>query len=161
VIPRDHTLIHLEDELPGAQTWAERHGDPLLWVPEALEVRVALTQPETKELFFLRGHFDDYREIAPAWTFTDAVWTAPPRQQLFPRPAPPLSGGVSVFHPQPVICAPFNRLAYRQQNGPHNDWGGPANWLTAGRPNEVKAHYLGDMLSVMHQHFVVTRGRMA
>lgn len=161
MIPRDHTLIYIEEELLGAEAWAERHAVRLLWVPESLEVRATLTQPETKDLFFLRGRFDDYREIAPAWSFTDAEWTGAPRPQLFPRPAPPPNGGASIFHTQPVICAPFNRLAYKQHQGPHVDWGGPAGWLTAGRPNEVRAHYLGDMLSVMHQHFVVTRGRMA
>ena len=159
--PRNHTLIYLDEELPGAKAWAERHAVSLLWVPESLEIRLTLIQPETNDRFFLRGRFDDYRELAPVWTFMDAEWSDGTRQQLFPRPAPPPSGGASIFHTQPVICAPFNRLAYKQHNGPHNDWGGPAGWLTAGAPNEVRAHFVGDMLSVIHQHFVVTRGRMA
>lgn len=160
MIPREHTLIHLEDELPGARCWAERHDVPFLWVPESLEVRATFVQPETNEVFYLRGRFDNYREIAPAWTFTDAAWTAEPRQQLFPRPGQ-TPYGASVFHGNPVICVPFNRLAYKEHRGPHDDWGGPANWLTAGRPNEVKAHYLGDMLGVIYQHFLFSRGRMA
>jgi hypothetical protein len=160
VIPREHTLIHVDEELPGARASAARHGVSLVWAPEGLQVRAVLTQPETNELFFLRGIFDDYREIAPAWTFTDETWTASPSTFLFPRAGTLPNGGSSIFHPTAVICAPFNRLAYAQHAGPHNDWGGPASWLTAGQPDQVKAHYLGDMLSVVYQHFVVTRGRM-
>jgi hypothetical protein len=159
VLSHEDTLILLEDELPGAQAWASRYGVPLLWVPEGLEVRATFTQSETNDLFYLRGSFDDYRGLAPAWTFTDAAWIAEPRPQLFPRPAT-TPYGASVFHGNAVICAPFNRLAYAKHHGPHKDWGGPTSWLTAGRPNEVKAHYLGDMLSVIHQHFRFSRGRM-
>lgn len=161
MISQEHSLIHLDDELPGAQAWAGRHGVLLTWKPEELELRAIFVQPETNESFFLRGEFGNYRAIAPAWTFTDAAWSAAPVQHLFPRPATPPSGGASVFHSKPVICAPFNRLAYKEHEGPHQDWDGPANWLTAGQPNEVKAHHLGDMLAVIHQHFVFTRGRMA
>jgi hypothetical protein len=160
VVSREHTLILLEDELSGAQAWATHHDVPLLWVPEVLEMRATFTQPETKDLFYLRGRVDDYREIPPAWTFTDATWAAEPCAQLFPRPAQ-TPYGTSVFLNQPVICAPFNRLAYKEHEGPHQDWAGPVNWLTAGQPNEVKALFLGDMLSVIHQHFFCTRGRMA
>ena len=161
MISREHTLIYLEEEFAAAEVWGMRHNVPLALAAASLEVRVTLTQPETGEVFFLRGQLDDYREIPPAWTFTDAGWQAPPTQRLFPKAATPATGGASMFHTQPVICAPFNRLAYKEHAGPHDNWGGPASWLTAGAPNEVRAHHLGDMLSVMHQHFVVTRGRMA
>lgn len=161
MIPRNHTLIYIEEELLGAQAWAERHHVPLLWAEEGLELRATLTQPETQEMFYLLGRFDDYREVAPSWTFTDSEWTAAPRQQHFPRPGHLPAGGASVFHTQPVICAPFNRLAYKEHQGPHQDWGGPANWLTAGQPNEVKAYFIGDMLAVIQRHFAVSRGRMA
>lgn len=160
MIPREHTRITVEDEMSGAQAWAQRHGVPLVWDPDILEVRATLIQPESAAAFYLRGRFDDYREIAPAWTFTDAEWAAEPQRQFFPRPAPLPTGGSSMFHTQPVICAPFNRLAYKQHNGPHDNWGGPANWLTAGAASEVRAQQLGDMLSVVYRHFLVTRGRM-
>lgn len=160
MVSGEDTIILLDDELPGAQAWAKRCRTPLVWVPEGLEIRVTLTQPDSGELFYLRGRFDNYRAVAPAWVFTDAEWTAEPGPQFFPRPAPTPLGAPSVFHAQPVICAPFNRLAYKEHNGPHPDWGGPAQWLTAGVAGQVTAHYLGDMVSVIYQHFVVTRGRM-
>jgi hypothetical protein len=120
---------------------------------------VTLTQLETGDLFYLRGRFDDYREIPPAWAFTDFGWRADPQHAVFPKPISSPYGS-SVFHTQPVICAPFNRLAYKVHDGPHSDWGGPANWLNAGQVHEVRARCLGDMLSVMYQHFRFTRGRM-
>ena len=163
MIPREHTLIHVESELVGARAWAERHRVPLEWLPDGLELRATLSQPETGDEYFLRARVGDYRELPPAWSFTDSNWKADPIQTLFPRPNTVTSGGASIFHTQPVICAPFNRLAYKFEGvqGPHGDWGGPANWLAAGKPNEVRADSLGDMLSVIYQHFLVTRGRMA
>ena len=155
-----HSLIHIEEELPGAKAWAARHDLPMDWLPDSLVVRVTLAQRETKEEFYLQGKFDNYRAIAPAWTFTDRLWTAEPAVNLFPRPAAMPGGKSSIFHTKPAICAPFNRLAYSVFKGPHSDWGGPENWLTAGQPNEVKAFFIGDMLSVIYQHFSVTAGRM-
>jgi hypothetical protein len=159
VVPRETTVIILEDEFSGAEAWAGRHGVPLAWLPESLEVRVTLTQPVTNERFYLRGRFDDYREQAPAWTFTDATWSAEPRLQLFPRPGQ-TPYGASILHSKPVICAPFNRLAYSEHKGPHDNWGGPTNWLTAAQPHEVRAQHFGDMLHVIFRDFVYSRGRM-
>jgi len=163
VIPREHTLIHVESELDGARAWADRQRVLLGWLADILEVRVTMSQPETGDQYFLRGKVDDYRELPPAWSFTDGKWKADPIKSFFPRPNALPGGGASIFHPQPVICAPFNRLAYKFEGvqGPHGDWGGPANWLAAGKPNEVRAEKLGDMLSVIYQHFLMTRGRMA
>lgn len=163
MIRREHTIIHVENELAGARGWAERHRVPLQWLPDALELRITLSQPESDDLYYLRARVDDYRELPPAWTFTDTEWKSEPRKEFFPRPQSLPLGRASIFHPQPVICAPFNRLAYKFDHvqGPHADWGGPATWLAAGQPNEVKAHYLADMLSVIQQHLAFSRGRMA
>jgi len=160
VIPQADTIIYVDEELPGAKAWAKRHEVPLEWLPEQLELRATLTQPDTNDLYFLRARFDNYREIAPEWVFTDAMWTADPRQNLFPKPESLPNGKSSMIHAQPVICAPFNRLAYKVLKGPHQDWGGPASWLTAGGPDDVKAYCVGDMLSAIHRHFSVTRKRM-
>lgn len=159
MVSRQTTVLIVEEELAGAQAWSERRAVPLTWVPELLEVRATFAQPGTGELFYLRGRFDDYRVLPPAWTFTDAAWSAEPAPQLFPRP---MSGpyGASMFHGNAVICAPFNRLAYVEHKGPHSDWGGPASWLTAGAADQVKAHVLGDMLHLILRDMVHSSGRM-
>lgn len=159
MVAAETTILIVNGELAGAQAWAGRHSVPLTWVPERLWLLAQLVQPETNETFYLRAQVDDYRVVAPAWTFTDAAWSAEPTPYLFPRPGHTPYGS-SLFHPSAVICAPFNRLAYAEYRGPHGDWGGPASWLTAGRSTEVKAHYLGDMLQLINRDFVYSRGRL-
>lgn len=155
------TLLFLEDELPGARTWAERHRVPLVWIPNDLEVRATVTHPETKEPFYLRGRFDGYKELPPIWTFTDKEWAAPPTFALFPKVENSPFGATMFIAANggPVICAPFNRLAYHAHGGPHSDWS-LAGWLAAGQANQVKAYYLGDMLQIIYRDVMLSRGRM-
>ena len=162
MIPPETTQLILQHEMAGASKWAERHSVPLQWRPERLEVRAILKQPETDELFYLRGVFDDYRRLPPAWTFTSDEESTEAAMHFAPRVDKPPFGS-SLFikkNNRPVICAPFNRLAYAEHNGPHANWRGAANWLTAGQPNRAKAHYLGDMLQVIYRDFCFSRGRM-
>lgn len=161
MIPIEDTIIIVEDELRGARPWAGRCNVPLAWLLHRLELRVTFTQPETKELFFLRGRFDDYKAIAPALTFSDATWEATGRTLDFPKVITPphgspmfIAGGNGA-----VICVPFNRLAYAQHGGPHSDWGGPTNWLNAGGAY-VRAETIADMLQAIRRDFLHTRGRM-
>lgn len=158
---RGDTLIYMEDELPAAHAWAERRGSPLVWVPEDLELRVTMTQPETGELFYLRGRVDEYRELPPTWTFTDAKWIAAPSPPLFPKISnTPYGSPLFITSTQgPVICAPFNRLAYSAYGGPHGEWT-LAAWLAAGQVGQVRADCIGDMLSIISRDFMLSRGRM-
>jgi hypothetical protein len=162
VIPAAHTLIVVDSELEGAASWAARHGAKIEWLPEALELRVTLLQPETSTRFFLRGRFRDYRALPPEWTFTDEKWGATGRPGDFPKGVRSSFGAtIFIMHKESgVICAPFNRLAYTDHAGPHGNWGGPANWLNAG-PSQVHADTIGDMLQAVHRDFLLTRERMA
>lgn len=159
---REDSLLYLEDELPGARAWAERRDAPLTWVPDLLELRVALSQPETRDLFYLQGRFDGYRELPPTWSFTDVAWTAPASLSLFPKvSSTPYGSPLFIMATSgPVICAPFNRLAYAVHGGPHGDWT-LAAWLAAGQAGQVRADCIGDMLSIIHRDFMLSRGRMA
>lgn len=162
MVPREHTILIVEEELEGARAWAERHAVPLEWRPDELELRVQLTQPKTEGLFYLRGIFDNYREIPPAWQFCDEDWKASATPVLYPHPetvieGPPPVG--SIFHTKPVICAPFNRLAYGR-GAVHPDWS-MADWHSLSQPNQVKASTIGDMLQTLWLHLSVTRRRMA
>lgn len=59
----------------------------------------------------------DYPGIPPAWHFRSPISGC-----LDLRPDIPRGGGF--FHGAGVICAPWNRLAYKsyEPNGPHADW---------------------------------------
>ena len=163
MIPHQDTILIVEDELRGALRWTDRHRIPLTWLPERLDVRVTFTQPGTGELFFLRGTFDEYKAIAPAWTFTDQQWEAPAGAFNFPKVlAPPYGSPMFIVGGSgPVVCVPFNRLAYATHGGPHSiaDWGGPSNWLNAGL-TYIHAVTIGDMLTAIHRDFRHTSGRM-
>ncbi|MFC0028006.1 hypothetical protein ACFFMM_00510 [Micromonospora chaiyaphumensis] len=63
----------------------------------------------------------------------------------------------SIFHPNRLICAPWNRLAYAEHGGPHPDWGALTNWKTAGA-GYTKADTLADMLSQIHLHLTLSPG---
>jgi hypothetical protein len=106
----------------------------------------------------LEGVFDDYRALPPAWRFTQPASEELPRS-AWPQPGNVPGIGSSVFHTNPVICAPFNLLAYNDHGGPHSDWGGPANWL-ALRPDLVRATSVGEMLSVIALHLHYSPGRL-
>jgi hypothetical protein len=162
VIPAEHTRIIVGAELEGAASWAERHGVRIEWMPEDLELRVTLLQPEKELLFFLRGTFEDYRALPPEWTFGDEKWEGVGRPADFPKGAQsPFGGSIFIMHNQTaVICVPFNRLAYVDHAGPHGDWSGPANWLNAG-PSHIHADTIGDMLQALYRDFLLTRERMA
>lgn len=71
----------------------------------------------------------------------------------FPAPGPnhPPQLPGSIFHPNPVICAPWNRLAYQVNGGPHGDWGSLTDWKSAGQ-GYTQAHTVPDMLSALQLH---------
>jgi len=74
--------------------------------------------------FFLWAQCDRYGAIPPAWH-----WYSP-ETKLRDQPKDTPEGG-SFFHDHGVICAPWNRLAYKavDQRGPHPEWE-LATWRT-------------------------------
>jgi len=166
VLPATDVRAVVEEELVAARAWASRNAVGLEWIPDALELRMTLSQLATAEDFFFRGRFDDYQAIAPHWQCVSGAWAGgdvlsdyPKPQEGLPRPSIYLVHAVAGVR-TPVICAPFNRLAYSEHKGPHGDWGAPANWLAA-RQGHVRATTIPDMLSVIQLHFLTTRGRHA
>ena len=163
LVPPVVTAAALADELPGAQAWAQRH-DVTVDVELLQErvIRVVLAQEDPVEIFYLQGTFESYRALPPVWQWYDETWSTNEGLHLSPNPTTPPCGS-SVFmnyNGRPVICAPFNRLAYNISGGPHSDWGGPAQWMTP-RPGCVRAVTIGDMLQSIFRDFRFTRGRMA
>jgi hypothetical protein len=160
MVPHLVTLaIVEEDELPATREWAARAGVDLEWDAPVLELRAVLTQQATGERFYLNGKLDGYRAVPPAWCFCDAKWGTPGQKSNFPAVGSPPGFSGSIFHSNGVICAPFNRLAYKDNGGPHGDWGGPAQWLKAGA-GYVHAETLADMLSAVARDLAYSRGRM-
>ncbi len=153
----------IECELPGAIAWARRHGISLipLFTGQRL-LRVVLIQEPSAERFFLQGSFEQYKALPPVWEWRDKTWDETEASSLGPRPQPTPFGS-SMFLSQgnkTIICAPFNRLAFSEHGGPHGDWGGPAQWISAG-PTFVQATTIGEMLQAIVRDFRYTTERMA
>lgn len=160
VIPREATAALLEEEeLPGAKEWARHHGVQLEWDPAMLEVRAIFRHHATEELYYLLGRFDGYRVMPPWWNFCDPSWGSPGEKKNYPAPGSSPEGKSSIFHRNPVICAPFNRLAFKSEGGPHQNWGNLENWLKI-KQEGVRASTLGDMLAVIDRDLCVSPGRM-
>ena len=157
-VSKQETLAWMDKELSGALALAKRWGFGLDWYPDKLECRATFTQPQTGTPFYLLGEFNNYRELPPCWTFTDAAFEQRGRG-FIPRPHNQPSDFGSVFHSACCICAPFNRRAYKELSGPHGDWGGSAQWLHAA-PESAQAHTLGDMLTVVLRDLRYTQGAL-
>lgn len=152
----------VELELAGAFAWGERHGIDLTWLQGQNRLRIVFRQPETSELFYLGGQFDDYRALPPAWQWFDKTWSQADRLHDSPKVAKsPFGSSMFIRHGnRAVICAPFNRLAHKDCDGPHPDWGGLTNWAVAGL-SHVHATTIGDMLQAIRRDVCISRGRMA
>ena len=142
--------------------WAERkHIDMDTRLLTKRIIRVVLVQETTSEQFFLQGNFDDYKELPPIWDWWDEGWSKNDGLYLNPKPqGTPFGSSIFLNHNNKgIICTHFNRLAYSIYDGPHSDWGGPIQWVTAG-PKYVHAVTIGDMLQSILRDFSFTKGRM-
>ena len=150
------------DELPGALAWAERHHIAMDTRSIADRIiRAVFVQPGNGENFYLQGAFEDYRAYPPIWEWYDESWTTKKDLHLSPHSGnSPVGSSIFIQHNgRGLICAPFNRLAYGEQNGPHADWGNPAQWITAGQ-GYIHAVTIGDMLNSILRDFRFSDGRM-
>ena len=162
MLPDRVTAAALASELEVACAWAEREQVQLdCSLPEKL-LRAVLVRDDSPERFYLQGRFDGYKALPPIWEWCDANWANAGDRRLSPN-AVPTSHGSSMFldhRGTAVICAPFNRLAYAANDGPHRDWGELTHWMTVRR-GVVYAVEVGDMLHTIARDFRYTSGRMA
>lgn len=142
--PKDITIAVVEDELPAAEAHACRHGWSLTWLKDEQVLLADGKHPADKSFLRLHAALADYRALPPVWTCFQQDGKGAFHRR-FPKGGSLPHGRGSLFHPSGVICAPFNRLAYKEHSGPHDNWGGPANWLQVR--GTVRATVLGEMLA--------------
>jgi hypothetical protein len=155
-LPATVARASVESELDAARQWATRHDWLLNWNPDALQLRLATYHRPVRRIVELTASVDGYRAIPPAWTFVK-----PGNDDIDPAtfPAPGQIPGIgSIFHGNVVICAPWNRLAYQEHHGPHDNWSGPAAWLQV--QEGTIAHTIPDMLAIIDAHLRASRGFM-
>ena len=91
-----------------------------------------LVLPARDESYFaLRVICDDYRSLPPILRWHNTKTHA--SNQLSDTP----KGSGGYFHGSGRICAPWNRIAYKQEDpkGPHGNWQ-LSNWITNPRTGE-------------------------
>ena len=161
MVPGNTTISFVEHELEGAHAWATRHGVSLKWHPDELALHVTMEQTSTGDIFYLLGRFENYREEPPEWLFCDERWAGKVDRKYFPQPQSASIGSTFLSNgpKAPVICAPFNRLAYAEHDGPHDDWGSSAQWITP-KGGSVYATNIGDMLQAIRRDLNASKGRM-
>lgn len=161
-IPRETIAATLgqPEEIPAAVAWARRRGLDLAYDAAALTVQLVLDGPGVSdqhswERYVVQGVLEDYDVLPPAWRFLDPRTDGVIGPAAYPRPV-----GDSILHGNGVICAPWNRLAYQVEGGPHGDWGLPTGWKTP-RPPYTHAVTIPDMLDRIHREVTRSQGRMA
>ena len=156
MVPKRVTQILVESEAQIVDSWAQRNGWTVNINLERLEITAEVPHPKDNDPLFLHGDLSSYRAIPPAWRFVDESGNV--TKAAFPA-AGPVNGKSSIFHGNLVICAPFNRLAYKVAGGPHEDRGEWTGWFVV-TGDFAKAYTLAEMLSIINVHLRFSPGRM-
>lgn len=154
-VSRETSLAAVETELPAMLAYAARHHWDVQWMPDELVLVCTCPHPATGDPFRLRADLRGYRAVPPAWTAEPADKVGRSNNRL-PQPGATPPGGSSIFHTQCDICAPFNRRAFKDNEGPHSDWGGPTQWLDVR--GVAQGRTLADMLAVITAHLRASPG---
>jgi len=157
VVPKDVSQILVRAEEPIILSWAKRNGWKVAIDIDRLKIAAEVNHPKDETTLLLDGDLTDYRAVPPAWRFVDESGNV--TKSAFPAAGSVVDGKSSIFHPNLVICAPFNRLAYKEANGPHGDWGESTGWLEVTR-DFAAAYSLAEMLSIIDVHLRFSPGRM-
>jgi hypothetical protein len=163
LLPASTVRNRVEEELPAARGWAERHGCRLEYEEDGPTLRVELRGPGD-EPYLLEGRFEDYPTLPPAWRFLHPQSGERVGAPAYPQPANPHPRGTALVIVSGVegivICAHFNRLAFAELGGPHNDWGPLANWRNPGTAPYTYAETIGDMIARIALEVRESAGRM-
>ena len=142
-LPPSAARIAVELELDGARAWADRHDWILDWDEDRLVLRGATYHRPLHRVVELSARCDGYKALPPAWRFV-----RPGTEDLDPAWFPRIAL-IAMVDETPVICAPWNRLAYGDHGGPHGGWSG-AGWLQ--NAEGTTAHTIPDMLELIDAH---------
>jgi hypothetical protein len=163
LLPREDVLAFLgaDEEIPGAIRWAMHYGLAHTWDEATLTFRVWFQggrDDSDREPYLLGGTFEDFPTMPPAWRFLDPRSGRDIGPAAYPAAGPFQNG--SVLHAHGVICAPWNRLAYADQGGPHADWTEPTRWQQLA-PDRTHATTIPDMLARLRAEVAISASRLA
>jgi hypothetical protein len=161
LIPTEVTVAAVEAELAAIEACTTRWGWQVESDLDLLLLRFATTHPADGRAIYLQADLTGYKAVPPAWLFTDSDWVSH-RDGAIDKalwPAPGTGPRGSVFHGHALVCAPWNRLAYQELGGVHNDWAGITNWLNIA--DHTRATTVPDMLAILRANLADSPGWMA
>jgi len=152
--------LQQSDQIPAALAWAKRLGLELQYDEDRLLLHLPLEAPGSTpealpEPYLIRGEFEDFDVLPAVWRFVD-----PRSGDIVGLAGYPSPDGSSVLHTNGLICAPWSRLAYKTEGGPHEDWGTLTDWKTP-RPPYTHALTIPDMLDRLYRETRRSKSRMA
>ena len=118
-VPPDLTRSVVDGQYGAVAAWAARRKWTVTRPAGQIVLRAAAYHPGG-QLVEVIAAMDGYPALPPAWRFVTPGTDNP--STVFPQAGAQPGVGGSIFHPNRVICAPWNQLAYSQHGGPHNDW---------------------------------------
>jgi hypothetical protein len=145
-VPREVTTAHVMEELREAAPLARERHWGMIWRPDSLLLLVTMFA-HNGDPYLLQADCSDYKELPPIWDFIDPWSFAIGSKRAFPQ------ANDSFFHSNGVICAPFNRRAYKgfdASKGPHDDWQ-MGSWMTCAANGTDWSNFsrLGDMIGAI------------
>lgn len=159
MLPAPVTTAVVQSEMAGVTGWCGRHSGWQVDLDDiGMQLLVTTTHPVTGALVRITADLAGYPAVPPAWRL-DSGEPGAPGSNGFPQAGSVVAGAGSIFHPNGVVCAPWNQLAYSENGGPHGDWGALTNWRSAG-PGSTRADTLADMLSQLQLHLLASPGTM-
>jgi hypothetical protein len=142
-LPAELVRATFQQELERAKIIADKAGFILEGDPAALAIRVWYTARDG-EPYILVGEFDDYKAQPPLLDFEEFDTGKRGTHRAYPW-----SRYDSFFHTDPIICAPFNRKAYRKV---HTNWQ-LAGWMNSTEQGVQWSQYttMPSMLLLVHK----------
>lgn len=135
-----------QQELERAKVIAKTAGFTLEADPDALAIRAKFTAHDG-EPYVLVGEFDDYKAQPPLLDFEEFDTGKRGTHRAYPW-----SDYDSFFHPEPIICAPFSRKAYKKV---HTNWQ-LAGWMNSTEQGVQWSQYttMPSMLLLIHKRLL-------
>lgn len=113
------SLTIVREELANCQQDRLRYGWDVSEIDEANQTfTVRMKSPVDDQLYIIEIKFDNYKEWPLYIDFIDPATGEKGTKKAYPTN----SKFDGFFHGMPCICHPASRKAYKDYNGPHNDW---------------------------------------
>lgn len=150
-VPLDASVDILRSEMPACETYASALGiriDCAALVAGSPRITVHFHN-RYGDLFPAELEFSGYPDLPPTIEFVEIATGERGLRRLYP----------DCFHATPCVCARYNRKAYGDRGGPHNEWR-LKDWQDATSGASARTDGVIMIISDMHAKISKTSGRL-